>query len=1166
MTDPAPSEGVPMDAVHDVPAGPGSPASGNAGPAVPAIAAAEVPEEEEGAAAAKSSSSSSGGGGCGAAAVESAAPPESSPGAATGTATGIATGADTDAAAGGAPFLATPTPESPAAPQKKKKSKKSSKAPVTDGASEHVDTDTSNNSNNNNNNNGNSNKNNNDAEDALLPSSSATEQGKKSKKRSPKNKSPVDDTVETAIMLANAEENGSNDANSNSSSENRGGNVGIHRARGFTAVNLPVASAKPALAGLEDPAMEQLLNESAAAAAAAGKDAEGDVTMDGTAPSTAKKQKRKRKDKNAPADEGVDEQEAVAPQSSKKRRNKDQLVPVVVEDVADGLPETQVPATQDNEQIDNTAPEGSGNQGGGDDDDEDVVSKKQNRSKKAKNASPTEDDAQGPVEPAATGDPESIPATQPEDAHAAREATPPPPHPPTTSAPMDSSPAAAVAHTPKPKSKVAIAYERKRKRLEAAAAVSSPAHTQTTADGGDGMDLDVPNEEDEDVLTSMTPTLTRETPKSNKRKKRRMPDFNTPSRPAGGDEHASPHSDDEAEGEDGAIGDDNFELSPSRTPRTKSARKIKIPKTPKPIGIGTVTATPQPGTTALSRKRASYTYAPDPVPATPPSTGTFTQPECSTIDDYLQNFARQNQLSDKQLISRIWGDTSVVPTQTKSERESFWKDLYELFPHRKRLAIYNHVRRRYHNFDVQGAKWDEEQDAALAKMVEEMGKKWTNIGRSMGRLPDDCRDRWRNYVKCGQGRREKEWTEEEEIKLREVVGQVREEVRQAAEARSEALEAEVEPNWTVVSEKMGGWRSRIQCRYKWSKMLEWEGKARLPDEEGGGEGVDGESGVRRVKTPRKRAPRKSTAAQGGGAEGSQASAQVPAEDEVPIDPALADHTAPVAPMAHNSSSSSSSALAPPLVSLTPKKSRLAKRAPGASSSKAKSKASAATPAATDTPTAADVDDSDTTTPLAALQMLTGDRIWLLESILAYNPETPGSIPWEELARKAPHRQWTAKGLERAFGRIVKKGISRRDREGLGVVEGVKRLLGELEELPEGVRSERWVSPDPEMEEGAEEIGLKRGKDKGKGKSGGKAATAVGGAADSTRRKRGRKAKAKEEHEEEEEEEEEGEEEELQRGELRSAVRQAVESIKEREETEKFASLLLSSVQEAYAAQ
>ncbi|RPB21423.1 hypothetical protein L211DRAFT_433053 [Terfezia boudieri ATCC MYA-4762] len=918
------------------------------------------------------------------------------------------------AAAAAAPFLAASTPELPAAAQKRKKPKKSS---------EHVDTDTNNNVKNNNNNNNDDDDDDDDngnntteAGDAQLPSSSATEQSKKMKKRSPKNKSPADDdTMDTARISANAEENAS--SNDASSSENRaGGGVGIPRARGFTAVNLPVASAKPAPAVPEDLAVEQLLNESAAAAAAAEKDADGDVTMDVTAPSATKKQKRKRKDKNAPA-EGEDEQESVARQSAKKRRNKDQPV-----DLTDDLPETQVPATQENEQQIDTAPGASGNQGDGEDDgdqggeeedeeeeeeeeeekeEEAVVPTKQNRPRKVKNASPAEDDTQSPMEPA-SGDPESVPATQPEDV-SAREATPRPPPPP-ISTHMDSSPA--MIHTPKPKSKVAIAYERKRKRLEAAAAASSPTHAQTTADGGDGMDLDVPNEEDEDVLTS-TPTLARETPKTNKRKKRRMPDLNTPFRPTG-DEHASRHSDDEAEGEGGAIGSNNFEPSPSHTPGKKAARKAKTPKTPKtPKPIST--ATPQPGTTALSRKRASYTYAPDPIPANPPSTGTFTQPECSTIDDYLQNFARQNQLSEKQLISRIWGDTSVVPTQTKAERESFWKDLYELFPHRKRLAIYNHVRRRYHNFDVQGAKWDEEQDAALAKMVEEMGKKWTNIGRSMGRLPDDCRDRWRNYVKCGQGRREKEWTEEEEAKLREVVGQVREALRQAAEARSESLEAEVEPNWTVVSERMGGWRSRIQCRYKWSKMLEWEGKARLPDEEGG-EGAEGENGVRRVKTPRKRALKKSTATQGG------AEAQVPAEDEVPIDPALADHTAPVAPMGHNSLSiSSSSAPAPPLVFSTAKKTRGAKKTFAASTSKVKSKAAgaAATRMATDMPTAADADDSDTTTPLASLQMLTGDRIWLLESILTYNPETPGSIPWEELARKAPHKQWTAKGLERA---------------------------------------------------------------------------------------------------------------------------------------------------------
>ena len=145
------------------------------------------------------------------------------------------------------------------------------------------------------------------------------------------------------------------------------------------------------------------------------------------------------------------------------------------------------------------------------------------------------------------------------------------------------------------------------------------------------------------------------------------------------------------------------------------------------------------------------------------------------------------------------------------------------------------------------------------------------------------------------------------------------------------------------------------------------------------------------------------------------------------------------------------------------------------------------------------------------QMKTGDKIWLLESILSHAPASPADIPWETIESTSPHASWAATGLARAFGKIVKRGIGKREREGLGVVEGVERLLGELGELPQNVREERWTGN-----------GEGGGGDNGEGR-----VDAEG-----------------EEH-------------------LRDAVQLAMEQIKEREETEKLARVLLSQVQEAY---
>ena len=934
---------------------------------------------------------------------------------------------------------------------------------------------------------------------------------KKHKKKLHKNKSPNADTPDTdaaeaaighiSVHAAVDHENSNENGNATTPIESNNGEQG--RPRGFTAVNsvyLPVASVKPPYRDLSIEQIEQSLNEITATPTS--PPLERDIGGD----TATKKHKRKRH--KTPIISEVGGQGPATPQSAKKRKGKDRALDAI------NPPETQVSSLSP----DDASPERSEiveEEGG-----EGRITLERQKNEEEAKISASEDIGQK----AENAEAEVVPETQQRqnELHEEHEEQLPthgdtdslfpplPPLPPSSLPPPQIFPTATgiassqnIKHTPKPKSKVAIAYERKRKRLEAAAAAASPAIAHVTGDD-DGMELDIPLEEDDDAPDPPA----RETPKSTKRKKRRLPDLNTPNSSIYAYDGGWLNSDDERDDytSQGNAGGNITGLS--HIPQHRSTPKK--PKTPRTSLIAP--ATPQPGTTASSRKRASYTYAPDPVPDTPPSTGTFTLPECITIDNYLQGFATANSLTEKQLIARIWGDTSVVPTQTKAERESFWKELYELFPHRKRLAIYNHVRRRYHNFDVQGAKWDDVHDAELARMVEAQGKKWTLIGRAMGRLPDDCRDRWRNYVKCGQGRREKEWTEEEEGQLRSVVTEVRELVRKAAEDRGEVIEVEVEPNWTVVSEKMGGWRSRIQCRYKWSKLLELESQ-----------GIGGAARRPRVKTPRKRGPRKSAIAK---------EETHPPEDDVPIDPALAAEFSATAPPVTTDASTTPAPKKPRIkkITTTPKTTKVPKSKPK------KVDEAAVMPGV--------YEDSDTITPLASQQMLTGDKIWLLESILEHNPIAPGAIPWDELSGKSGHSHWTAKGLERAFGRIVKKGISRREREGLGVVEGVQRLLGELSELPESVRRERWSSPSPVEEEDEDEDEEEEGAlTKGKGKSKGKG--------------RGRKPKNTG-NQSQGDEGEEGDE-----AHLRDAVKMALDHIKEREETEKLARVLLSSVQEAY---
>ena len=101
----------------------------------------------------------------------------------------------------------------------------------------------------------------------------------------------------------------------------------------------------------------------------------------------------------------------------------------------------------------------------------------------------------------------------------------------------------------------------------------------------------------------------------------------------------------------------------------------------------------------------------------------------------------------------------------------------KVLPYRTRSSIYKHIRRKYHIFEQRG-KWTPEEDQELARLCLEKEGHWTEVGKLLGRMPEDCRDRWRNYMKCGSKRGSKRWSKEEEELLTTVVNEMIEEAYQ----------------------------------------------------------------------------------------------------------------------------------------------------------------------------------------------------------------------------------------------------------------------------------------------------------------------------------------------------------------------------------------------------
>ncbi|EGW30577.1 uncharacterized protein SPAPADRAFT_52649 [Spathaspora passalidarum NRRL Y-27907] len=179
----------------------------------------------------------------------------------------------------------------------------------------------------------------------------------------------------------------------------------------------------------------------------------------------------------------------------------------------------------------------------------------------------------------------------------------------------------------------------------------------------------------------------------------------------------------------------------------------------------------------------------------------FSPEEQKAVDHFIAGYCHMNKWNRQDVCNRVWSNDR--------KKDNFWESLTRILPYRSRSSVYKHVRRQYHVFDIR-AQWNKADDELLRKLALTNEGKWKQIGEIMGRMPEDCRDRWRNYVKCGEARSANKWTEQEEEQLKEVVNEIL------------TSETSDNINWTIVSERMKGTRSRIQCRYKWAKLIRRE--------------------------------------------------------------------------------------------------------------------------------------------------------------------------------------------------------------------------------------------------------------------------------------------------------------------------------------------------------
>ena len=207
--------------------------------------------------------------------------------------------------------------------------------------------------------------------------------------------------------------------------------------------------------------------------------------------------------------------------------------------------------------------------------------------------------------------------------------------------------------------------------------------------------------------------------------------------------------------------------------------------------------------------------------------GPYTAAEAEKLDRFRDSYCEANNMSIEQFNNHIQSSMRGNPTATE-----IFNECHEVLPYRPRMSVQKYCRRHFHNF--QRGTWSAEEDEMLKHAVAEKGNNWKAISEMVGRMADDCRDRYRNYVHNSENRNREQWTNEEVQSFCNAIDYcmqaMKDERRQARIEKyaEDALDTESSSdpedndmksiNWQIVSDRMGGMRSRLQCIFKWSQL------------------------------------------------------------------------------------------------------------------------------------------------------------------------------------------------------------------------------------------------------------------------------------------------------------------------------------------------------------
>jgi Myb-like DNA-binding domain len=200
------------------------------------------------------------------------------------------------------------------------------------------------------------------------------------------------------------------------------------------------------------------------------------------------------------------------------------------------------------------------------------------------------------------------------------------------------------------------------------------------------------------------------------------------------------------------------------------------------------------------------------------NSGRYTPAELQILENAVHAYRDQNKHTQSEVNALLNSNA-----RTNDFPGGLWDFICGALPNRERHSIQKAVKRKFNN--LRRGPWKPEDDEELIELYRLYPNKWQKIGEENNRGAEASRDRWRNYCKNGEAQEKGEWPKEQEDLLAKLMRGtisilVKDRIKEIRAGRP--VPADFEPadllDYGILSEQMGGTRSRLQCRNKFEKF------------------------------------------------------------------------------------------------------------------------------------------------------------------------------------------------------------------------------------------------------------------------------------------------------------------------------------------------------------